>query len=143
MPYPTRTGSASSSHSLSNGAIAGIAIACFVVGFGLVGGIVFFFKLKYRRGKRQDQHPDGTERPPDKNDEDGAYGKQELDAGVTASPIHEISGQPIEHYKPGDPEQPDASPSTPLPPDPVYEMVGDGPNLPELPASITHPEEVE
>jgi hypothetical protein len=139
--------SQSSHHGLSTGAIAGIAIACFLVGIGVVGGILFL--LKRRRSKKVGEAGGDSGYPPDTKDQVDGFGKAELDAGDTASPGHEMGGKAIEYFQPDKVEVHEVSspvePQSPLPPpspDPVYEMTGEGLNLSELPASTVRPHEV-
>jgi hypothetical protein len=121
--------------SLSTGAIAGISVGIVLAVLALATVIFLIF----RRRRRAKQAPRAAMEayPPDKP-EDGA--KPELDAQDTAYPGHEICGTAIEFYKP-DKYEPlmEGSPLTPPPPPPepkpIYEMTGEGINLPELPAS--------
>lgn len=103
--------------------------------------------MKRRRTKTgAEKHESGF--PPDIKDHVSGFGKAELDAGETASPGHEIGGTAIEYFQPDKIEvheipSPTEPASSPIPlPDPVYEMTGDGVNLPELPASTVRPHEV-
>jgi hypothetical protein len=81
--------------------------------------------------------------PPDSKDHVEGFGKAELDAGDTVSPGQEFGGKPIEYFQPNKSDIHEvASPvERPPPPDPVYEMPGDGANLPELPAPTERPHE--
>jgi len=141
----TSTGSSESSgHGLSTGAIVGIAIGCFLVGVIVIAGLLFF--LKRRRSKTTAQTVGDSGYPPDAKDQVDGFGKAELDAG---GPGHEIGGTAIEYFQPNkvethevpSPTEP-RSPPPPPSPAPVYEMVGDGVTLPELPASTVRPHEV-
>lgn len=102
--------------------------------------------MKRRRNKTTGQAVGGSGYPPDTKDQVDGFGKAELDAGV---PSHEIGGTAIEFFQPDKVEMHEVpspveprSPPPPPPPAPVYEMVGDGVNLPELPASMVRPHEV-
>lgn len=106
------------------------------------------FLLKRHRKRKGGNAGGGSGYPADAKDELDGFGKAELDAADAASPGHEIAGTAIEYFQPDKIEVHEVpSPTEPrslVPPfaDPVYEMIGDDINLPELPASTVRPHEV-
>jgi hypothetical protein len=114
--------------SLSTGAIAGIAVAGVLVALAAIVLLIFFLRRRKKSRAKSEAH---SSFPPDPKEDLGMnYGKAELDAKDVPRTDHEIGGEGVEFYKPDKYAAPEASP----PPQPVYEMIGEGINLPELPS---------
>lgn len=123
-----------SGNSLSAGAIAGIVIACILVGIWVTIVLLFLF----RRRRSQLPEETGSLGNTEQLDLSGkaeldATGKVELDAIETENRGYEIGGTAIDRY-----ELPESSALTTPSPDPVFEMIGDNAKLHELSASAEH-----
>jgi hypothetical protein len=121
-------------HSLPTGAIVGIAVGGVLLGVILVLALLFFFK---KRPFAKPQVAKPTEDPPVEMVEYSFTGKPELDsAPMSPKPATEISGMPVEYYRPdkeATSELVGTGPST------IYEMMGDTPKAQELQGTESSP----